>query len=319
MMCAFYNSVRIVGTPWHIPHQYYLARLPFVRAYDLVMSPYRAWNKTARPLPENVTEVTCISPSVHYDAAILHIDQETPHSRRKLTTFCHMKEATDHIKVRVVINHGVPVSDNSDKATISKSVADLVGDIPMISNSRQAAAEWGWGGYIQHAYPPGEFYRGEGFRAGVLAFVSPNGMENMYQRHRLSAVAETLWLQYRIKLSILGHEGTRPQSYNEYRELLSKSLIYLHLSDHSPMPRTRTEAMLSGMHIITTPGHGFDQLFGGLVDVVDGDDADGISSLINQRCMDPSDTMERAYIASKSASIQMPWVDYCSAWRALLI
>jgi len=47
--------------------------------------------------------------------------------------------------------------------------------------------------------------------------------------------------------------------WDEYRKFLGKSLIYFNPTKESPMPRSRTEACLSGCCVISTPWHDWDK------------------------------------------------------------
>jgi glycosyltransferase involved in cell wall biosynthesis len=50
-----------------------------------------------------------------------------------------------------------------------------------------------------------------------------------------------------------------PRSWDAQRRALGSALIYLNATFDSPMPRGRTEAMLSGCCVITTPFHDADR------------------------------------------------------------
>ena len=47
--------------------------------------------------------------------------------------------------------------------------------------------------------------------------------------------------------------------YAAYRDFLGRSLVYINPTYDSPMPRSRTEGMLSGCCVLTTPYHGAEE------------------------------------------------------------
>lgn len=65
--------------------------------------------------------------------------------------------------------------------------------------------------------------------------------------------------RYGISLQWINSPGCfKANSIKDYKEFLGKSLIFFNGTFASPMPRSRTEAMLSGCCIITTPQHDAD-------------------------------------------------------------
>jgi len=49
------------------------------------------------------------------------------------------------------------------------------------------------------------------------------------------------------------------QDWSDYRRMIGKSLLYVNPMFDSPMPRARTEAMLSGCCVLTSPYHDADK------------------------------------------------------------
>lgn len=124
----------------------------------------------------------------------------------------------------------------------------------MVCNSEQAYEDWGLGPErsraIIHGYDVDEFISSRKRDFFALTVCSAGRISREYhgvpflERVKRS-VPELLWM---------GLNGDLPycESYDEYRELLSEVLIYVHTGQASPMPGARTEAMLSGCCVVTT-------------------------------------------------------------------
>lgn len=239
--------------PWHVAHQYELAKL--FKRYDLIRNHYRTWGDVSRPMPENMAEVLTYSPG-DYDMAILHVDQQTVHpGNNKYRLFMEMRDLTEGLP-RVVINHMTPYDDQLEKDEVVRRMRELIGAIPMVVNSQQAYTEWGWGTPIIHGLDVREWRNDLPKEPRIITTLSPAGMERAYRREFLHVVIELLkeqgiplvWIQAQKKF----------KSFDEYREYIGRSLIYFNPTWQSPMPRARTEAMLSGCCIVSTRHHDWD-------------------------------------------------------------
>lgn len=243
------KDLRVIGVAWHTAHQYELAKL--FNNYDLIMNHFRVWGTVSRPMPANMKEVLSIDPS-QYDLAILHVDQQCVDPKiNKGKLFRELKEMTEGIP-RVIINHMTPYDDNLEQGPLIEGMKELVGDIPMIVNSKQAAEQWGWGHPIIHGLSPEEWWDLPK-EPRVVCSLSTGGMNNAYRRELLHVTIEMLkehgidfcWIQADHKCN----------SWDEYREFIGRSLIYFNPTWQSPMPRSRTEAMMSGACIVSTAHH----------------------------------------------------------------
>lgn len=315
--------MRIVGTPWHVPHQYHLAQLPFLDEYVMLVTPWRSWNLRARPLPRTITLTDRLTGE--FDAAILHIDHDTPYSWPKQSIFNAMARLTQDVPRRVLINHGMPVDGPVSAAEQVAAVQGLIATMPgsrpvLVANSAEAASAWG-ARHIEHAYPPGEFQsaplRQRYPRA--ISFCSRTGMDQVYQRHRLELLRSHLQADG-LDFCWIGLDQA-PSCYDEYRKLLSESLLYVHLSDHSPMPRARTEAALSGCAVATVRGHGSDRIGNTALLIADGDDHDEVVRLVRAALLDPKQTFKRGQSARDNlAELRgvSAWNRYTEVWYNLL-
>jgi hypothetical protein len=262
----------IIGVPWHIGHQYSLCEV--FANYYMVPNMHRSWVKSSRPFPKNATMIASVAEAErkidehcsfkqHHNpsfkkwpvVALLHVDQDSLHDPRKKSIFQELKKSTSHLP-QIVINHGVPVSDSYSKEECIEKMEELVGDTAMVVNSHQAAKEWGMGTPIIHGYDPEEFnprpfHEKE---AKVITFVSKGGMKKMYQRGFMGEIRSIFKCKGRnFDWISVDSEVT---NFEDYKERLSRSAIYLNAYPNSPMPRSRTEAMMSRCLIATCKDHG---------------------------------------------------------------
>lgn len=247
------KDLKVIGVPWHTAHQFELAKM--FKKYDHLLNHYREWGESSRPMPENMDIVLDFEPK-DYDLAILHVDQqciEPQNNKGKL--FREFEELTRGMK-RVVINHMTPYDDKLEFDECVDGMKDLVGDIPMVVNSKQAGAQWGWGTPIIHGIDPTE-WEDLPKEPRVVTSLSTGGMNKAYRRELLHVTIDMLrekghdlqWIQATV----------RPKSWELYKEYIGRSLIYFNPTWQSPMPRSRTEAMMTGACIVSTRHHDWDQ------------------------------------------------------------
>jgi len=243
------KELRVIGVPWHVGHQYELAKL--FGEYDLLMNHYRTWGDVSRPRPENMKDVLTFK-KTDYDLAILHVDQQcTQPEMNKYKLFTQFKELTEGMP-RVIINHMTPFDDRLETDEVIARMKELTAGIPMITNSKEAAKQWGWGTPIIHGIDPDEWFVNPK-EPRVITSLSPEGMATAYRRELLHATIDILkekgiefiWIQVDRKM----------HSFDEYRDFISRSLIYFNATWQSPMPRSRTEAMMSGCCVVSTKHH----------------------------------------------------------------
>lgn len=245
------KDLRIIGVPWHVAHQYELAKL--FKEYNLIMNHYREWGDVSRPMPANMKMVLEIKPG-EYDMGILHVDQQVCDPNiGKGKLFREMKELFEAIKLPyVIINHMTPFDDKLETPELIAKMRELVGDTPMVTNSKTAALQWGWGQPIIHGMDIDEWWDLPK-EPRVVTSLSTGGMATAYRRELLLMTIELLkekglnlvWIQADHKCN----------SFEEYREFIGRSAIYFNPTWQSPMPRSRTEAMLSGACIVSTKHH----------------------------------------------------------------
>lgn len=246
------KSLSVLGTSWHTGHQAELAALPFIGRYDLVLTS-KSWAKVQRPFPENARYIIEVPKEHDYDLAILHIDQQVIEPRISKGLIFHdlFTIAKDRQIPTVVINHMTPFSDRVDTKTVIEKVKRLLGDTQMVVNSKTAAGQWGFGRPIIHGMRIDQ-WENNAKEPRIVTILSGGGMEKAYRRRLLTETMSILKEDYGEKIIWIGGGAPRRESFAEYREFLARSLIYFNPTWQSPMPRSRTEAMLSGACIVST-------------------------------------------------------------------
>lgn len=248
------KKFKVVGVAWHTGHQYELAKLPFIESYDLIVNPWRYWGSSQRPMPSNMKYVTHYEKG-KYDFAILHIDQQSiydPINSDRISKGRLYQELNECIQdiPKIVINHMTPFHDKYESNYVVDFIKKMVGDNFMITNSKEAAKQWGWGYPIWHGLEVDEWEDLPKEPRAVVA-LSPAGMEKAYRRIFLHTVMRFL-KDWGVPFFWIGTDK-RFNDFNSYRQFLGRSLVYFNPTWQSPMPRSRTEAMLSGCCVVTTP------------------------------------------------------------------
>jgi len=268
------KRIRIFKSPWHTGHDHDLIEaLSPIADFGLLINYTRRWDDKNRPLPANTEWVTHYEKG-KYDLVILNIDQQCSNMNlNKSILTRQMKQSIREIDPDVpiiTINHGTPVypeaykdarkEDNYVSELLKKEILDVVAPDYMVVNSDQAQKEWGYekSRAIIHGMNPDEWVYKEDREVRSVTFISQAGIgDRYYNRSYLIAIMELLKEKHGINHQWIGQQGSfQPKSGKEYKDYLGSSLIYLNATYASPMPRSRTEAMLSGCCIVTTPQHG---------------------------------------------------------------
>lgn len=251
------KKFKVIGFPWHVSHQYELAHLPFIEQYDLLINPYRYWSDEARPMPKNVKYVPYYEEG-KYDFAILHIDQQAIYLPELNKRWARLgkgrlyEEVNETIKdiPKIVINHMTPFHDHLDSNETVEIIKEMVGDNHMIVNSYEAKKQWGWGHTIVHGMNSDDWWDLPK-EPRVCIVLSKEGMEKAYRRLFLETVLRHL-NEMNVPYIWIGKDKFC-SSWDEYRTELGSSLVFFFPAWQSPRPRARTEAMLSGCCVLTTP------------------------------------------------------------------
>lgn len=137
----------------------------------------------------------------------------------------------------------------------------MIGRNKMVVNSFKAREQWGWGKVIWHGLDPDEWWDLPK-EPRSISMISTGGLNYYYGRDFLESTMGRLREDFGLKHVWLSHPGSwtiydsdllpKKGGFDAYRDYVGKSAIFFNPTRESPMPRARTEAMLSGCCIITT-------------------------------------------------------------------
>lgn len=237
---------RILKYPWHTGHDYELAKLPHDFLY--LSSTPRTWATHQRPIPPNIKWVPTHDAEAT-DLMILHVDQWVWQEPAKRFLFLRYRDAYPGPKI--VINHGTNMVDGCS----SDTMRELVAGCYMVANSPTAKDLWGVpdSRYIRHGMSPEEWPQTDYARHEVLVVQAVGRMHRAVRNVEGVERAEK-----HLPIQWIGRDRTF-DSFNKYRTFLRSSSIFLQPSYASANPRARTEAMLTGLAIVTTNSHGEDE------------------------------------------------------------
>lgn len=248
-------KIRIFDTPWHIGHQYEQLKFPWAK-WSWLFNYLRPYSNSARGDLTHLFDWVTEYEAGKYDVAILHLDQQCIEpgiwEAGKGSMYRHLNEVIKDIP-KIVIMHGTPYAPDvfPDPKVMIDRIKELVGDNYFVVNSHTAQKQWGFGKAIIHGMDPKEWWDLPK-EPRVITMISPSGMPMYYDRQFLQFVKEGLSERDIEHCHITVDLDCK--NFEDYREFIGRSLIYFNPTRESPMPRSRTEAMLSGACVITTPG-----------------------------------------------------------------
>lgn len=281
------RRLRILTYRWHVPHQYELYKLP----HDFTLATHigdngmvNTWSYDQRPFRPNVRMVPAreIDPR-EYDLAILHFDENllSPNLCNNVIP-SSWGEPFDWLLTtslpKVAICHGTPQFrgqyaldarqmetfdvHEDERMRLVRHLADA--DVKVVCNSWQALAEWEFqdARVIWHGFDPQEFPRGTQERH-ILAL----GQDRHRPHYRGAwehAKIEAL-LDPAIKIETAAHFGAAIDARNtnafavrhfrSYVDRIRQFTAYLNTTLRSPMPRSRGEAMMTGVVPVCLANH----------------------------------------------------------------
>lgn len=207
-----------------------------------------------------------------YDVAVLSVDQQ--HVNPDIGKGWLYRDLNNLIQdiPKIVINHGTPMYDEfytedlvinggevqtKDGPRHIMGMKEKIGDNFMIVNSYKSAERWGWGYPLIHGMDAEEWWDMPKEPRVVVA-LSPGGLDKYYNRQLLTYIKAHV--REKCGLDVI-HTNVNytVESWDDYRELIGRSLINISPYLDSPMPRSRTEGMLSGACILTSRHHNADE------------------------------------------------------------
>lgn len=276
------KKLNVFGMVNHLGSQYEVLKLAkkYPIKFHYLENNVRRWSKySGRPeptdwlTPDQFEWVTHYEPG-KYDIALLHVDQQHVDPRIGKGQLYRQTNALIQDIPKIVFNHGTPMWDDfyTEDAVVNGGIVHttkgpieldgmkkLIGDNFMVVNSYEAVNRWGWGYPIIHGMDPDEWYDLPK-EPRVALSLSPGGLSKYYNRELITAikgaVKEKSGLDvYHINVNI----SFEKDNWEEYKRFIGASLINISPYKDSPMPRSRTEAMLSGSCILTSRYHGADE------------------------------------------------------------
>jgi GT2 family glycosyltransferase len=286
-----HRKLKILTYRWHCPHQYELYKLPYeyTLAQGVGTSFTDLWEYEQRPLHSNVGFRPIEGINVRdYDLAIMHFDENVLATentngvipREWGANFKWFRENLDLPKIAIC--HGTPqfygqyTSNNSGADTVKiieeewqRMVNYLGDDVLVICNSHQAQAEWRFKNskVIWHGFDPTEFPPSR-YEDGILTLGSAmkerphyrgyyvfrkvfDNFPDEFSPHALS-VPEPHEV-YKINTNSYAYA-----KFRNYIDEIRKYSVYFNPTIRSPMPRSRGEAMMCGLVIVSTNNHDVD-------------------------------------------------------------
>lgn len=274
------KRLNIFGCVNHVGNQYEMLKLTkkYPIKFHYLENNVRRWSRFShRPEPttwlskDEFEWVTHYEPG-KYDLAILHVDQQhTDPNIGKGHLYTQLNEVIQDIP-KIVINHGTPMWDevytedmviNGGEIQTSKGTRKLIGmkekigNNFMIVNSYDAVERWGWGYPLIHGMDENEWWDLPK-EPRVMISLSPGGLDKYYNRQLLTAIKGAVKEKSGMDV-IHTNVNYKPNDWDDYRDLVGSSLIHIYPFKDSPMPRSRTEAMLSGACVLTSRYHNADE------------------------------------------------------------
>lgn len=271
------KKLKIFGVLNHLGNNYEILKLAkkYPIKFYYLENNVRKWSRySQRPEPttwlnkDEFEWVQCYTPG-KYDLAMLHVDQQHTDPRLgKGWLYTDLNKLIQDIP-KIVINHGTPMWDefytedmviNGGDVHTPKGVTKLIGmkekigDNLMIVNSYESVDRWGWGYPLIHGMDDKEWYDLPK-EPRVTLMVSPGGLDKYYNRQLITAIKGRVYERCGIQVNHVT-VSFKAQDWDEYKDFLGRSLIYINPTLDSPMPRARTEAMLSGCCVLTSRYHG---------------------------------------------------------------
>lgn len=260
--------MKIFGAVNHLGNQYEMLKLAdyYDVEFTYLENNVRRWSKySPRVMPKHLKWATEYEPG-KYDLAILHVDQQHADPRIGKGQLYRQMNAVIQDVPKIVINHGTPMwdeqftedivinggdmLDRNNKPIHIDGIKEIIGDNFMVVNSYHAVGRWGWGYPLIHGLDPNEWWD-QAKEPRVCLQLSPAGLDKYYNRQLLTAIKgevkeRTGMLPMHISVDV------KPQDWDEYRELLATTLLFVSQQYDSPMSRSRTEAMLSGACVLSS-------------------------------------------------------------------
>jgi hypothetical protein len=282
------ERIRIFTAANHVGNEYELLKMAkkYPIKFSYLENNVRRWSKfSARPEPttwlnkDEFEWVTYFDPS-QYDLAIIRIDQQhADPNLGKSQLSRQLLETVGKSIPTIIVNHGTPMWDEFYTEEVVKyggkihtnkgikqigGIKDLVKDAAvMIVNSYESVNRWQ--GVHDNIFPTIHGMDASEWwdlpkEPRVVLPLSPGGLDKYYNRSLCTAIKGAVKektgldvIHFNVNISF------DQDNWSQYREYLGRSLISIFPFKDSPMPRSRTEAFLSGSCVLSSKYHNADE------------------------------------------------------------
>lgn len=345
------RRLRILTYRWHAPHQYELYKLP----HDFTLATHigdngmvNSWSFDQRPMRDNVRLVPAqeIDPR-DYDLAILHFDENvlSPSLCNNVIPGC-WGDAFDWLKQvpdlpKVAICHGTPqfagqYALNGDRIHSFdvhedervRLVRDLAeAEVKVVCNSWQALEEWGFADsrVIWHGFDPQEFPAATHTRH-ILA-LGPDRHRPHYRGAWEHALIEAR-LDPSLKIETAEHAGAALErfqtnayavrNFRSYVDRIRQFTAYLNTTLRSPMPRSRGEAMMTGVIPVALANHDVQRFITPGTNGFYSDDPAELADWLNYLFGRPDEVKRISHAARRTAIDVFNHDRYLTGWTHLI-
>lgn len=321
--------VRILSYRWHAPHQYELHRLP--AHFTMIsgssgMPGFEQWPYNERPRRPNVRILPWqeVRPA-DYDVALIHFDENLlipflsngrlppgwGESARRLSETGLPVIGLCHGTVPFIGQYGVADGPIAEFMEIESARQQLVSwfenlGAPVVCNSFQAQAEWGFNRsrVFWHGFDPLEYPRASLTRDVLVV----GGKDRPHYRGYYEEEAVRAHLHDRIRVERLparvvplereSGNAFAVRKFRAYVDAVRSFSFYLNTTLRSPMPRSRGEAMMTGVIPVSMRNHDVELFIEQGVDGFYADDPETLATFINE-VQDDRDRLERMSKAAR--------------------
>jgi len=279
------RRLKILTHAWHIPHQYelYKSGHDFTLILGLGPEGMQRWKSDQRPTPKNIRYVDYRDVNLRdYDMALLHFDENVLAPENCNGVIPHNWGAAARWLMdcdtlpKVGVCHGTPQFQGQYRAVPGpmkqfeildlerQRLVDWAAKCHVVVNSCQALLEWGFrqASVIWHGLDPQE-YKPATYRRDVLATLRPIGERPHYRGAFELEQIMTLLPNVEFAAPVSQDAGLRPLGTYQYGrsrfqgfiDAVREFTVYLNTTRRSPMPRSRTEAMMCGVVPVSLANH----------------------------------------------------------------
>ena len=285
------KPLNILTYAWHSSYQYELFKLNhhhFTLVSDIGPGHFGEWDYSQRPLPRNVRFIPLDAIDLkEYDFAILPFDGSVPQFEHCAAlpesptgAFLTMLGITENLP-RTAICFGSPPRYETDMPEFSRKTGEIISGpreflrtllngIHVVCNSHQAQQEWGFckSSVIWHGFSPLEFSPGS-HEKGCLtlsrqAFEASPFRAGAATRKRVDElIRRRCLMEYTAPPAahpcyVVNSQEWSIANFQNYTSYIGEYAIYINPTEHSPMPRSRGEAMLTGVIPVSLHNHDID-------------------------------------------------------------